>query len=233
MQISSHIITNPIKLFLTGIVDLIYPPLCLVCKRRLDEHETQLCKLCLESFKLLRKSHEQFSVPGKIYINTAWALFEFDQAFQNLIHHLKYSRRRKPVLVVLDHYRQQIIEQLSENTYDLVISIPLHPRKYRERGYNQVDDMSDWLAGQLKSEVGNHLVKRSKYTQSQTQLNATERCENVANAFTVTLTDEISGKHLLLVDDVLTTGATANALAQVLSNAGASRIDLITLSAPQ
>ncbi|MCF6239184.1 MAG: ComF family protein, partial [Candidatus Marinimicrobia bacterium] len=106
-------------------------------------------------------------------------------------------------------------------------------RKLRERGYNQVDDMSSWLAAQLGARSGNELVVRTKYTQTQTQLNAEERFENVAQAFSVKQESMITGKYVLLVDDVLTTGATANALATVLKTAGAARVDLVTLSTPQ
>ncbi len=227
-----QIFINPIKLLVSGVLDLIYPPLCLICEKRLAQNEEQVCLNCLDSFKLIGKPHEHFSVPGKISITSAWALFEFDTPFQSLIHHLKYSRRRKPVMTVLNHYRQQIIRQLPD-VYDLVISIPLHVRKLRERGYNQVDDMSSWLAAQLGARSGNELVVRTKYTQTQTQLNAEERFENVAQAFSVKQESMITGKYVLLVDDVLTTGATANALATVLKTAGAARVDLVTLSTPQ
>ncbi len=213
-------------------LDLVYPFLCLICEKRLGEDEDQLCTPCLTNFVLLGKPHAKFSVPGEIFLGTAWALFEFDEAFQNLIHHLKYSHRRRPVRVVLDHYQREIIEQLPKKFYDLVISVPLHPRKLRERGYNQVDDMSAWLADKLQIEIGNHLVQRIKYTQTQTKLDAEQRQRNVAAAFAVKDLEEIAGKQILLVDDVLTTGATSNALAGVLSAAGALQIDLMTLSTP-
>jgi ComF family protein len=193
----------------------------------------EICKTCLNNFKLIGTPHGQFSVTGDIYLSTAWALFEFDDSFQQLIHHLKYSRRRKPIGVVLDHYKSQILDQLPVDEIDLVISVPLHPRKFRERGYNQVDDMSNWLAGRLHVELGNHLVKRKKYTSTQTKLNAEERMENVRAAFGVTDESAVRGKHVLLVDDVLTTGATSNALAEILKQSGAAKIDLITLSTPQ
>jgi ComF family protein len=218
---------------LTGVVDLVYPPQCLICGRGLQQDEAEICTACLSNFKLLGKPHTRFSVPGKIYITTAWPLFDFDPAFQTLIHHLKYSRRRKPVLRVLDRFRTEILTQLPAAGFDLVISIPLHPLKLRERGYNQVDDMSKWIAEQMGATLGNHLVKRSKYTQSQTKLSANERFENVHEAFRLKGKTEVSGTHILLVDDVLTTGATANALSRVLQEAGATQIDLITLSTPQ
>ena len=228
-----HKIIATFKLLFTGMIDLVYPPLCLLCEKRLDQAEEQVCLSCLDNFILLGKPHQQFSVPGKIYLNTAWALFEFDAAFQSLIHHLKYSRRRKPVLAVLDHYQPEVISQLSADTYDLIISIPLHPRKLRERGYNQVDGMSGWLSGELGARMGNQLVMRTKYTQTQTKLNAEERQQNVASAFAVKHGSEITGQRVLLVDDVLTTGATANSLARVLKQAGAVQVDLVTLSTPK
>ncbi len=218
---------------LKGVVDLVYPPECLICNRHLQQSEREICAECLSEFSLLGKPHTEFSVPGKIYMTRAWALFDFDPAFQSLIHHLKYSRRRKPVLRVLDSYSAEILTQLPSDEFDLVISIPLHPRKLRERGYNQVDDMSKWIADRVGATLGNHLVKRSKYTNSQTKLNAAERYENVRDAFAVVDKSKVLGKHILLVDDVLTTGATANALACVLQESGAGRIDLITLSTPQ
>jgi len=221
-----------IKTLFNGMVDLIYPPLCLICEDRLEQPAQEICLVCLEKFKFLGKAHEQFSVPGDIYLSTAWPLFEFDAAFQQFIHHLKYSRRRKPLAVILNHYESQILYQLPGHGIDLVISIPLHPRKLRERGYNQVDDMSLWLTQKLNAELGNHLVKRIKYTRSQTQLSAQERVENVQEAFDVTDILALKDKHILLVDDVLTTGATSNALARVLHRSGASRIDLVTLSTP-
>ncbi len=222
-----------LKDFIQGVIDLIYPPLCLICENRLDEDAREICLECLSDFKLLGAVHENFSVPGTIYISKAWPLFDFDRSFQQLIHHLKYSRRRKPIAVVLDHYESQILRQLPENKIDLIISIPLHPLKLRERGYNQVEDMSRWLAQKLQATVGDHLVKRVKYTTSQTKLSAHDRAENVQNAFGLTDETALKDMHILLVDDVLTTGATANALAQLLAKSGAKRIDLITLSTPQ
>ncbi|MBT3229256.1 MAG: ComF family protein [Candidatus Marinimicrobia bacterium] len=232
-QFSPHLISDTLKALYTGVIDLIYPPLCLICDQRIAHARLEICGSCLEEFKLIGRPHTQFSVPGEIYISGAWALFEFDKPFQQLIHHLKYSRRRKPIGIVLNHYESQILDQLPTNKIDLVISIPLHPRKFRERGYNQVDNMSQWLTEKLDTELGNQFVKRKKYTTSQTKLNAEERMKNVRAAFGVTDKTAIKGKHVLLVDDVLTTGATANALAELLAQSGASKIDLITLSTPQ
>ena len=222
-----------LKSVLNAIIDLIYPPLCLICDLRLKKNQQEICLDCLNRFVLLGKPHAQFSVPGEIFIHKAWALFDFDESFQTLIHHLKYSRRRKAVIAVLNHYSAEILNQLPTDSIDLVISIPLHPRKLRERGYNQVDDVSKWLARKLDTRSGSKVVQRQKYTTSQTTLNAEERFENVRDAFRIKDKTLVHNKHILLVDDVLTTGATANALAQVLCESGAAEIDLLTLSTPQ
>lgn len=232
MQSSAQKIVQPARFLIAGLLDLIYPPLCLICEQRLSNHEDQLCDTCMDGFVLLDKKHDQLSVPGKVYLQNTWALFDFDPKFQSLIHHLKYSRRRKPILTVLDHYQDEITSRLSESPYDWIVSIPLHPRKQRERGYNQVDGVSAWLGEKLHAKLGGHLVKRIKYTVSQTKLNAAERQDNVSNAFDITDDQALKGKRILLVDDVLTTGATANALAQVLTHAGAIQVDLLTLSTP-
>lgn len=195
--------------------------------------ELEVCIHCLDNFKLVGRPHTEFSVPGKVYLNRAWALFEFDEASQKLIHHLKYSRRRKSIGALMDYYSDQIVGLLPAESVDYIVSIPLHPRKLRERGYNQVDDMSDWLSPRLGCNLGNHLVKRTKYTSSQTKLNVDERAENVSDAFDTVDDSAVLGKHFLLVDDVLTTGATANSLAKILLKTGAKRVDLITLATPQ
>jgi ComF family protein len=220
--------------FLTrAIIDLVYPPLCLLCEERLAEDQEQICQPCLSSFVLLGKPHTEFSVPHELYIHQAWALFDFDENVKNLIHHLKYSQRRKPILRLLDHFEKSILKQLPSEPYDLVLPIPLHPRKLRERGYNQVEDMARWLASRMGARVDQKIVVRSRYTQTQTKLNALERQKNLAGAFRIQGSPDLHNKRILLVDDVLTTGATSNTLAQVLEEQGCSQIDLLTLSTPR
>ena len=227
-----HHSTKLVKKTVNAVIDLIYPPLCLICGQRLLETEDQLCTSCLEGFKFINEAHGDFSISGETYVSKAWALFEYDENFQNLVHHLKYSRRRKPVLTVLEHYEKQVLKHLEGTRYDWVIPIPLHPVKQRERGYNQVAGMSRWLAEHLQTKTGLHLVQRTVYTKSQTRLNAVERQLNVKNVFQVLQTEAVKDSHILLVDDVLTTGATSNELARALTNSGALRVDLITLSTP-
>lgn len=214
------------------LIDLIYPPLCLICGKLMTE-EKYLCTSCLDNFRFREKPVQKFSISGDIHIDQAWALFDFDEAFQSLIHHLKYSRKRKPVASVLDYYESKIMEVVKRPSYDWVVPVPLHPRKERERGYNQTMPICEWFAPRLNARVGDALVQRVTYTMSQTKLNATQREKNVQRAFKFTGKGELNGATILIIDDVLTTGATSNALARELLNHGAGCIDLITLSAPK
>lgn len=217
---------------LKAVIDLIYPPFCHICDHPLED-DSHICESCLQNFQMQEGAHEEFSVSGEIFINKAWALFEFDDAFQKLIHNLKYSGKRKSVLAVLDYYEEEITQLLRDVNYDWVLPVPLHPRKERERGYNQVADICGWLALRLGAHVNTWLVDRVKYTKTQTKLSAEERQKNMLEAFHVKATEEVKDSSILIVDDVITTGATANTLAQALRLAGAKKIDLISLSSPK
>lgn len=193
----------------------------------------QICDSCLESFQLIQEPHTNFSVTSTLFIHNAWALFDFDPPVQSLIHQLKYAQRRQPILRLLDYFETEILCQLPAEGYDWILPIPLHPRKQRERGYNQVEGLATWVAHKTSAKVGSRLARRIRYTQSQTKLNAEERQTNLAGAFQLAPDTSIMGSRILIVDDVLTTGATGNALAQVLHEGGAEVIDLLTLSTPR
>jgi len=223
---------KPLTFLVKAIVDLIYPPLCVLCETRLDEDQEQICYACLDGFVLLEHPHTDFSVPGELFIDEAWALFDYEDKVKTLIHHLKYSQRRKPLLRALNYFEKDILGRFHARQYDWVLPVPLHPRKLRERGYNQVDDMAAWIAGKLGATVAHNLVVRSRYTQTQTQLNAEQRQKNLAGAFQIKEDRSLENMRILLVDDVLTTGATSNTLARVLKEKGCLHVGLLTISTP-
>ena len=226
-----HVFTTLQKLGLY-ILDLVYPPLCHICGQTLAENG-HICNDCLNAFKFQNFKHEKFSISECIRIDEAWALFEFDENCQKLIHNLKYSGKRQAVLVVLEHYRSQIRQLFGEDSYDHILPVPLHKLKQRERGYNQVAHVCHWLAELLGSKVNTELVARVKYTKSQTKLSAEEREQNMVNAFEIVAGSMEKGDRILIVDDVITTGATSNAIAAVLRAGGATKVDLISLSSPK
>ncbi|MBL7075628.1 ComF family protein [candidate division KSB1 bacterium] len=158
--------------------------------------------------------------------------FEFDERLQQIIHLLKYDRRR---IVARELGRLLANEALVKEelaSVDFIVPIPLHPRKLRERGYNQSQLVAQEFARVVGIPVGKNLVKRQRYTQTQTQLSAEERKVNVDGAFRVMLKDKVKGKSILLVDDVLTTGATLNACARELVLNGAREVRGLAIAHP-
>ncbi|GAB4375543.1 MAG: hypothetical protein Kow0042_21070 [Calditrichia bacterium] len=115
---------------------------------------------------------------------------------------------------------------------DLIIPVPLHPVREKERGYNQSYHIARGLFSQSGLPIHQNLLRRIRHTRSQTELNREERRNNVDQAFQVVHDPEIKGKTIALIDDVVTTGATLNECARVLKLAGARRVLGFTLSTP-
>jgi len=113
---------------------------------------------------------------------------------------------------------------------DLLVPVPLARRRLRQRGFNQAQMLAQWLGGALKLPVDEHLLERVVDTPPQQQLDAATRRRNLRQAFCLAPGNDIKGRHLALIDDVLTTGATAEALARLLKRAGAVRVDVYCLA---
>ena len=219
---------------LEGLVSLVYPACCLGCGNRVASHTAPLCPGCLT--RLERPSPEEVAEqlaglpPEAQVLGQIFALWRFDKGgtLQRVQHALKYGNR--PAYgPALGRLIGQVISGSEPFPLDGVVPVPLHPRRRLERGYNQ----SDWLAGGVAASLAvsyeGGMLLRSHATRSQTRLSRRERWMNVADAFFVARPSAVAGRHLLLVDDVLTTGATAAAAARVLRAAGGATVHLATL----
>ena len=114
---------------------------------------------------------------------------------------------------------------------DLIVPVPMHPRKQRERGFNQAADLAEKAGGILKIPMSDQVVKKTKATRSQKKLNAAERKQNLRMAFQAT--ERLDGLRILVIDDVYTTGSTIEAMAHVLKAAGADKVFFVTLCTGQ
>lgn len=146
--------------------------------------------------------------------------FEKGKVLQQLAHSLKYEE----ITVFGFELGVQLSEQLGSRKIDAVIPVPLNRRKERERGYNQSDYIAQGVASVLRIPVLNSVVRRVKYTVTQTRLNAEQRKENMSDAFEIAQEELVKGKRILLVDDVITTGSTIQEVAKVLRHAGAASV---------
>jgi ComF family protein len=151
-------------------------------------------------------------------------VFEKDKELQHAIHALKYDKKF-PVGIFLGKVLAAEIKSSKTNwKFDLIIPIPLHQLKKAERGYNQAYYIAKGVGKIFKVKVSDRIVKRIKYTESQTTMNLNEREENISGAFKVKWNTQVRGKNILLLDDVITTGATISECGKILLEAGASKV---------
>lgn len=193
--------------------------LCSNCLDYIPELKPPLCRFCGRPIK---KGKTCRSCKDQVYIDygRAWTLFI--PPVDKIVHHFKYRKKTKLAklfgqamasIIKFDHILKNV---------DIIIPVPLYWWKYLRRGYNQAALLSKIIAEEGSAQVAN-IMQRIKNTKTQTRLNEEARRKNVFNAFTVKL-DSINDKRVLLIDDVLTTGATMNECARILKEAGAKRV---------
>jgi len=147
-----------------------------------------------------------------------------------VIHRFKYQRALWFEPFLADLLLRAAVPKLQAERWDLVVPVPLHPTKQREREFNQAERIGVHLARALRLPLRNDLVRRALPTRTQTVLTKSERAENVRRAFTATARLRLQGERIILVDDVLTTGATTSACARVLRNLGAGEVCVWTVA---
>ena len=217
-----------IRSFFNSLIDFLYPPLCLSCQRLLQRGSDYVCPHCWNSIQvatrespLFVETSDKLAASGVVDGLVSLYVFEKEGVFQRIVHNLKYAGvqalglelgRRLGRLVIEDGIRA-----------DAIVPVPLHRRKFRERGYNQAELIARGVSEVSEIPVRCDLVRRKKYTKTQTVLSIDERRVNMKEAFEVAplRKSEIRDKKFLVIDDVITTGSTLIACAATLRAAGA------------
>ena len=213
---------------LITLLDFFLPRFCPGCNKKLSSNEEPVCKECLDSIliadeNLIQREYDRkFSSTNIISGFYSKYIFEADKTLQNIVHSLKYNKQFRIGTFLGEILAEGII--LKNWMIDLILPVPIHHLKKAERGYNQSDFIVKGMSKGLKISYSARTVKRIRYTETQTNLKLQERAKNVENAFKVTNSKKIKNKNILLVDDVITTGATTLECAKVLMNAGAEKI---------
>lgn len=226
------------KVSISDLLSLLFPNLCCGCNRHLRSGEAQLCSSCLYHLPFTdHHLHQENRVArqfwGRVPCTAAMALLYFKKGgtVQQLIHHLKYSDRQDLGIRMGNLLGEKLLIAPSFQGLDLLIPVPLHKKRARERGYNQSVCIATGIAQVLKLPVSTLHLLRKTATSSQTNKGRYLRYENMYSAFEVCHPEQLKGKHLLLVDDVLTTGATLEACATtLLGYAAPCKISIATLA---
>jgi len=212
------------------ISDFVYPSLCLLCKSPVNFMQC-ICERCWDSLPRISFDSTLYLDTNQKITSTTLAddivscfIFESDGSFQQIIHALKYQG----ITSVGAELGSFIASSLKSKNIlpDCIIPIPLHKQKHRERGYNQSEIIARGISKILSIPVEKKVVKRIRYTQSQTKLSAEERRKNMDGAFIINPShaNRIEHKSCLLVDDVITTGSTMLACASALKAAHPAKL---------
>ena len=200
-------------------------------------NETVICTKCrhempLTQYYLDTKNEAVKKFYGKIEIQHASAFLYFNKKgmVQELIHNLKYKGHQEIGFVLGNWYVEDLKELYLEIPFDVVIPVPLHKRKFRERGYNQVTTFGKALAEGLNIAFEDAVLYRKKYSKTQSKKNLLGRSENIENIFDVHFSEENQNKHFLIVDDVLTTGATLEACSRALLKIPGAKISIVCMA---
>lgn len=225
------------KNILSDFFNLIYPDLCIVCSENLMKNENQICLACLNAipktnFHLIPDNPIEKRFWGKVPIFRATSFFYFQKgsAFQKLLHALKYKGNKEIGERMGQYAAIDLIESDDFRTVDVIIPVPLHPSKYRKRGYNQSEWIGKGLALILNKPQDNSTLQRTKENTTQTKKSVFERYENTQGIFECTDHASLIGKHVLIVDDVLTTGSTLEACIRALLEIKDIKISVFTLA---
>jgi ComF family protein len=220
-------------------VGLIFPRLCLACREPLVRGESYFCTGCraelpYTDFHRLPPEENPLSRRfwGKLPVRHALSYFHFVRhgRVQNLLHELKYQGQRDVGTALGQLYGAELQAAGLATDFDLIVPVPLHPRKLAKRGYNQAAAFARGLATGLRLPWNATALRRTANTKTQTKKNRAQRWNNVATVFEVADPTAMVGQRVLVVDDVLTTGATLEACAAALLAAGATEVSVATIA---
>ena len=228
------------RTLLQALLDIILPPTCLACYQPRLPQEKYLCLPCLATLPPadletpLKKENLLHKFHSLAPFQATHALYHFSKKsrVQHLLHSLKYRYQPHALCYLGTLLAAQWQQQKTNNPIDLIIPVPLHHKRYQVRGYNQSALLAQGISQTLNIPLADNLLIRTQPTHTQTSKKRNQRFKNVDNAFALAPSHypSIQGKNILLVDDLVTTGATLSACAQQLLQANPASLHLATLA---
>lgn len=224
------------KLF-KNIINLFFPDLCIECGSNLNSSEKILCLHCKSALSLINISdlyNNKISniFYGKTNINKSLAFLNYQKKgiSKNLIQHLKYKNRQDIGVFLGNWFGNVLLDMNAFYDVDYIVPVPLHPKKQKQRGYNQLTTFGETLSKILSINYLPEILIREEYTETQTKKSKTDRFKNTKAKFALNDTTFLENKHILLLDDVITTGATIEACCSELQKTKNINISIVAIA---
>lgn len=226
-----------IKQFTQDVISLLFPELCNACGLHLFTGEKEICTRCLydlpyTDFHLHDENPVAKQFWGRLNCNAVMAMLYFKKGtkVQNLLHSLKYKSKTEVGVKLGQLLAEKIKLNVLYQNVDVIIPVPLHHKKQKIRGYNQSNYIANGIAENLNIEVNTECLLKTKPTETQTKKSRYTRYENMQYVFRIDNAEQLKDKHILLVDDVITTGSTLEACGNVLLNSGIKKLSIAAIA---
>ncbi|MBW4359171.1 ComF family protein [Flavobacterium taihuense] len=222
---------------LNSLINLFFPKVCACCKTFIGANEYVICTVCRHELPLtnhhLNPENEGFKkFYGRIPVEHVSALLYFHKKgmVQEIIHNLKYKGHEEIGTFLGEWYAADLKNTAMIKNIDVIIPVPLHKKRLKERGYNQVTNFGMALSENFKIPLSDSILMRKVYSKTQSKKNLLGRIEGIETVFDVAFSEEDTNKHFLLIDDVLTTGATLEACSKALLKIPGAKISILCMA---
>lgn len=223
-----------------NLLNLFFPKACAGCNSFLMERELVICTSCRHEIPLTNhhntKDNEFVSrFYGRIPLEFGAAFFYFHKKgiLQEMMHKLKYKGHEEIGEIVGIWYADELKNSDNLQTVDIIVPVPIHKKRLRKRGYNQVTKFGVAMAKELQVKFDDTILTRNVYSKTQVRKNILERSELIDNVFSVEYSNELHDKHFLIVDDVITTGATLESCALEILKIPGARVSIACMAMTQ
>ena len=233
-----NLFINKLAHYWADFTNLFFPRLCLACTEPLSNDDTFICLNCQAelpetNFHLSKKNPFTERFDGRLPVETAAALFFFTKKSktQHLIHQIKYHDKREAAFESGRFLGQKLVNQTHFQGIDFIVPVPMHVKKQIKRGFNQAEFFANGLSDTMQIPVNTTALQKVKMTETQTKKSRLERMQNAEDVFVLTTPSVFEGKNILIVDDVMTSGATLESCANaVLEKTKNVKINFATIA---
>lgn len=222
---------------LSHFFNLFYPEVCVCCSTPLLDQEKLICLTCQFDLPIVDNGNYQDNLTMKIFmgrvpLEKAASFMYYHQTgkAKQLIHELKYRNNQKIGTLIADWFGSRLAKSQNFKDFDCIIPVPLHQKKLKKRGYNQLTEFGNRLADLLEIDCLEDLLQRVSFTNTQTKKKRLDRFQNTSSKFVLKESERLQNKHVLLIDDVVTTGATLEACCKELLKTDGIKISIATMA---